>query len=411
VRSTPIALVACLLLAGCANLPGIGQERVAADPVEEQQPETCPAVEDDRRLDGWRAGPQRMGDRPCVDVPEEVELDFRLPGVNKGDHTAAKASAVPVNGSWVVPGDTGSLHRISSAGTVLWSASTHPSGFGIHGTPAIDDGSAYVGAYDGALYAFDLDSGDLQWRTVLGGSIGSSPVVVGDRVFVSVETREPSGLVSVVNASTGEEVFRDERVTNHPHSSIAVSEDADRYVVGDNDGILYAWNLSTNAFAWSFETDGAMKGPIAVHDGAAFFGSWDDRVYRVDLADGSKTWSFETGANVMGGVGIDPRSGVVFAPSFDDNLYALDAADGALHWRSPLGGSVLSSPTIADGLVLVGSYDEHLYALDATDGSRVWSYQAQGAVTSSPAVAEDRVAFSERADERPGRLYVLEPAS
>lgn len=400
-----VALSAAVL-AGCTGLLP-DAFRVAPDPLDAWEAPDCPAVEEEARLAAWRAGIRRMGYRPCAEVPRDVERVVEVPGINTGEHTAAKASAVPLDGTWLVPGDTGTLHRFSADGEALWNASAHPSKRGFHGTPAVHDGAAYVGAYDGALYAFDLATGEEVWRTELGGSIGSSPAYHDGKVYVSVETPTPSGLVSVVDAATGEEVLRDERITDHPHSSVAVAPQADRYVVGANDGVLYAWNLSTDAFEWRFETGDAVKGPILAWDGAAFLGSWDDRVYRVDLETGEEEWSHETGGQVMSGPAVDPVSGTVFASSFDDNAWALDAEDGSLRWRSPIGGSGLSSPVVADGLVLVGSYDEALHALDVTDGREVWRHQADGRVTSSAALADGQVAFTTRADEDPGRFVVL----
>lgn len=382
------------------------------DPIETVQAPDCPGAgaDEQTRLAAWRGGPRRQGYRPCVEVAREVALDFRITGINKGDHTAAKASPVPVNGSWLVAGDSGVLHRIGADGSIHWSAATQPSSFGLHGTPAVANGTAFVGAYDGALYAFDVETGDRAWRTQLGGSIGSSPAVHGGLVYVAVETPQPDGYVSIVDPSTGEELWRSQDPTDHPHSSVALAPGAEVFVVGANDGTLYGWNLTTREQAWTLETDGPIKGPILVYDGAAFFGSWDDRVYRVNLTTGEQVWSYETDGNVMSGPGVHPPSGTILTSSFDENVYALDADDGSLRWRSPIGGAGLSSPVVADGLVLVGSYDEHLYALDLRDGSHVWRHAAEGRVTSSVGLTDGHVAFTARADEHAGRLYVLEAA-
>jgi outer membrane protein assembly factor BamB len=408
VRGRRLGLVLVLsLVAGCLGADPDGH--VAPDPIEALGEADCANRSDADRLSAWRAGPNRQGTRPCVDVPRSVELDHRLTGVNVGDHGAAKASPVALaNGDWLVPGDTGNVHRVGDHAATVWSAPTRPSDAGIHGTPAVDDERVYVGAYDGFLYAFDLDTGQEDWSTRLGTWIGSSPVLHEGQVFVAVETPEPSGRVAVVNASSGEEVFRDDRPTNHPHSSIGISVEHDVFVVGDNDGRLYAWNLSTFERAWTYETGDAIKGPVAIHDGAAFVGSWDDHVYRVDLATGELDWRYETGANVMAGPAIDPGSGTVFVASYDENVYALDAGDGHLRWRAPMDGPGLSSPVLTDGLVLVGSHDGHLYAFDARDGEEVWRYEAGQRVTSTPAVQDGRVAFTTHADEDGGKLFVLE---
>ncbi|HKJ59577.1 MAG TPA: PQQ-binding-like beta-propeller repeat protein, partial [Halobacteriales archaeon] len=289
----------------------------------------CTAPADRGALDStataqFRVTPDRHGFRD-VAAPDAVERAWRLPDVNVGEHTAAKASPLPTpSGDLVVPGDSGLLYRVSPGGDVRWRAATDPSVRGIHGTPAIANGSVYVGAYDGTLYAFDLATGVREWRTKLGDAIGSSPLYLDGRLFVAVEYYAPSGSLFSVDAATGEVVWEDDRPTDHPHSSPAIDDETGTLVVGSNDGYLYAWDYPGLEFAWRFETGDAIKGPIATHDGAAFVGSWDHHVYRVDLESGAADWAFEAGDKVMSGPGVDDDGGTVYVGSHDESLYALD---------------------------------------------------------------------------------------
>ncbi len=421
-RVATLATVILVLAAGCLTAEpadeGDDRARLVANWTDSPQPEDpAPATanrtpEEDHGWPEeaeavWRGDLQRTGYLGNVTVPRDPVVTWRIDGMNKGDHTAAKGSAIVVDDTLLVGTDAGNLYRISLDGQVLWAAATWPSGFGIHGTPTVANGTVFVGAYDGALYAFDLATGDQRWRTVLGGSIGSSPAYHDGRIYVSVETADPSGIMSVVDAATGHLVWEDDRLTNHPHSSVALAPVADRMVVGANDGLLYAWTLSTYEPAWIFDTAGAIKGPIAIWDGAAFFGSWDDHVYRVDLADGTEDWAFETGARVMGGAAIDPTTGTVYIGSFDDHLYALDARTGQERWSTDLGGWVLSSPVVAGDTVLAGSYDEHLYALDKATGEILWTTEAGGRVTSTATVHDGHVFYLDRAAETTGQLYAV----
>jgi outer membrane protein assembly factor BamB len=351
-------------------------------------------------------------------VPESAAVDWRLPAVNTGDHTAAKASPVRApTGDIVVPGDTGELRAVTPEGTVGWTAEATDAGRGIHGTPAIANGAVYVGAYDGALSAFDLGTGDRYWRTNLGDAIGSSPAYHDGTVYVAVEYYEPSGAVFAVDAITGEIRWVDDRPTDHPHSTIAVDRDAGRLVVGANDGRLYAWPYPGLEFAWSFPTGRPIKGPVATHDGAAFFGSWDDRVYRVALADGAEEWAVETGASVMSGPAVEAGTGTVYVGSHDTRLYALDAATGDERWTFDTGGRLIGCPTVAGDRVLVGSYDGRLYAVGKRSGEAVWRVDCEGRVTGTPLPADGAVYVTERAsasylesgDGPTGALYRIGP--
>ena len=351
----------------------------------------------------FRGNLARQGYYPDASVPDRVTVDWEVAGVNKTDYTAAKASPVQTPaGDLVVPGDTGSLYSVSPQGTVNWAVATRPSTHGIHGTPVVANGTVYVGAYDGAMYAFDAASGRQRWRTTVGGSIGASPAYVDGTVYIAVEFPEPSGSVVALDAGTGQVVWEDDRIQDHPHSTPAIDLAADRLVVGANDGYLYAWTFGSREFAWKFNTGRPIKGPIATYDGAAFFGSWDYNVYRVDLRSGTEDWdrSFTTGYNVMSGPAIDPSTDTVYVGSHDNHLYALDANAGELRWSYETESDVLGCPTIAGDRVLFGSEDTHLYALEKRTGEYVWDVPNDGWVTSTPIVGADGgIYYTERAGE------------
>jgi outer membrane protein assembly factor BamB len=374
----------------------------------------------------FRGGLRRRGFHTDATVPDDVEVAWSHP-VNTGDHTAAKASFVRVPAAevrsatgnesasdrLVVPGDDGTLRAFTPDGELVWAAAIEHATRGIHGTPAVAEGLVYIGGYDGALYAFDLGSGERVWRRKLGDAIGSSPAYHEGDVYIAVEYYTPSGGVFGVDADTGGGKWGDRRVTDHPHSTIAIDRDVGRLVVGSNDGYLYAWSYPEREFQWRFETGDAIKGPVAAYDGAAFFGSWDRNVYRVDLADGTEEWAFETNGMVMSGPAIDVGRGVCFIGSHDGNLYALDAGSGAELWRYSTGGRIVGCPATTVDRVVVGSKDRSVYALDTSDGTEVWELELDGWVTSAPLLTEDGIYVTERAPEGadgpPGHAYALRP--
>jgi len=240
----------------------------------------------------------------------------------------------------------------------------------------------------------------------LGDAIGSSPVYHEGRLFVGVEYYTPSGAIFGVDAGSGEVLWSDQRPTDQPHSSPAIDHGAGKLVMGSNDGTLYAWEYPSLDFAWAFPTGRPIKGPIATYDGAAFFGSWDHNVYRVDLQTGGEDWSFRAHDKVMSGPGVDGASGTVFVGSHDDNLYALDAATGEADWSFETDGLLLGCPSVTDESVLVGSYDGYCYCVEKGTGAERWRAAGNGWVTSTPLVDDGAVYFTDRAtEERSGALY------
>ena len=65
-------------------------------------------------------------------------------------------------------------------------------------SPAVVDGSVYIGSYDGKVYALDAVNGRLKWSFATGYAVVSSPAVADGVVFVGSEDSK----VYALNAST-----------------------------------------------------------------------------------------------------------------------------------------------------------------------------------------------------------------
>ena len=66
----------------------------------------------------------------------------------------------------------------------------------------------------------------------------------------------------------------------------------------------------------------------------------------------------------------EPRStdiahSVVYVGSHDGSLYALNGSTGELICRYQIDASVVSSPTVSDGVGYVGTWDGYVYAIGA----------------------------------------------
>jgi outer membrane protein assembly factor BamB len=207
------------------------------------------------------------------------------------------------------------------------------------------NGPDHSGVYDGPAPALQ----SLAWKFKTAGRVISSPLVVGDVVFV-----------------------------------------------GSTDGSLYAVNRGDGTQKWKFDSKGPISSSPAFHNGLVFISSMDGLVYAIDAATGQSKWTFATKGErrftAPGIHGAIPRTermpdpfdvftssptvtnGTVYIGSGDQNVYALDASTGALRWSFATGDVVHASPAIANGVVIIGSWDRNLYALDAQTGRERWRY-------------------------------------
>ena len=146
---------------------------------------------------------------------------------------------------------------------------------------------------------------------------------------------------------------------------------------------------------WTFKTGGAVKSSAAVAGGKVYFGSSDNCIYALNLADGVKAWSFKTEGEVESSPLV--LEGKVFAGSSDNFLYALDAATGKQVWKYETGDKILGAPNwfkaAGKTWVLAGSYDYKLHCVDAATGKSNWVYETGNYINGSPAVAGGRSVF------------------
>ena len=396
-------------VAAVGTVAGCLQSAPSASPGRLDEPTAASLALPDRPATIFRSDIERDGYWPEQSVPDNVELAWSIPDINKGEHTAAKASPLFYEGSVVTGGDVGEVFSFTPDGELEWSTALVPSTRGTHATPAIVDDLIFTTGYDGAVYAIDARNGDIIWRSKVADAIGSSPAYYEGLVYVATEFYTPSGGMVALDATTGAIVWEDDRMTNHAHSQTGIDTETGAFAAGCNDGNLYLWDLEPRTFRGTFETHNAIKGPICMHDGTAIFGSWDGNVYAVDTHTLEEVWRYKISDLIMAGAAVHPPSGSVVIGSHEGKVYALDRQTGRRRWDFATGGWVVGSPNVVGDTVLTGSYADVLYALRVEDGEQRWRFDdPDGWVTGTPVVHDETIYVTERANEdESGHLYKL----
>lgn len=109
----------------------------------------------------------------------------------------------------------------------------------INASPAIADGSLVVGSNDYHAYAWDLDSGDRQWRFRVGGRCYSAPAIADGVAYVG----GISGQIYGIELTTGEQLWSYAATGEIRDSSPAVVNNA--ICIGDSAGELYCLEART----------------------------------------------------------------------------------------------------------------------------------------------------------------------
>ena len=138
-----------------------------------------------------------------------------------------------------------------------------------------------------------------------------------------------------------------------------------------------------------------------MYSGAAFYGTFDNEVLMVHLAERRIGWRYQHPERHFpfyssAAVG----NNFVVLGGRDKLVHALNTAGKGL-WTFATGARVESSPAIAGGRVYVGSNDGRFYVLNLSTGAKLWEFNAGSAVSASPAIANGRIVIG----SQDGRLY------
>lgn len=76
---------------------------------------------------------------------------------------------------------------------------THTTGDGVRSSPAVVDGTVYIGSWDEKVYALDAATGTPRWTYTTGGAVYSSPAVMDGTVYIGSHDTK----VYALDAATG----------------------------------------------------------------------------------------------------------------------------------------------------------------------------------------------------------------
>ncbi|MGA9770506.1 MAG: PQQ-binding-like beta-propeller repeat protein [Blastocatellia bacterium] len=314
--------------------------------------------------------------------------------------TGGWVTGTPViaNGTAYVGSWDGKMYALrESDGSLVWSfaASTYndsrcdPGSFGINSTAALSDGKLYFGAGDAKLYALDAATGNLLWQRQLGNPdegyhIFASPVVFDNKIYIGLASHCVNPCVR------GELLCLD----------------------ANNGNILWTFFTapagSLGGGVWSSCAVDPNRRTIYVGTGNYCSGedTYSSTVLALNADTGSLVWSFKKlapgdtrnfdfGASpiLFDTIGIP----MLVIGSKDGHCFALHRQTGELLWDTVVtdgnsaGGGIISSAAVYNGMVFMGATVQaatgKLVALDARTGSKVWEVPQANPVIGATAVS------------------------
>lgn len=234
------------------------------------------------------------------------------------------------------------------------------SGYGLKGI-AVGENVAVGADSRGELYVLDTETGE-ELHTVSADAMRGGAEIVGD---VGV-AGDDSGTLTGVDINTGEKVINTNISSVYLRSQTAA--DSERVFLGDKNGVVYGFNVSSNNTDWTFSTGGRVT-QVALHGGVLYVGSEDSRVYAIDPADGSEIWNTSLSSGVRGGIGYDGDDVYV---GHGQRAASLDAETGGVNWDVGISPNPSGKIRCGSGRVFIQAVGGVVSLLSA-DGSQEWA--------------------------------------
>lgn len=285
-----------------------------------------------------------------------------------------------------------------------------PLGFSVESSPAVVGGFVYATSLPGVLVKLDLDDGAEAWRYRPGATEAdagefeedrfgeSSPAVADGTVFVG----DLLGVLHAVDAASGEVRWRFPTGAEIKSSPVVAD---DLVLVGSYDEHFYAVDRTTGELRWKLQTEGPVHATPGRANGLAWVTGCDAVLRGVRISDGTEMVRFDSGAYTAASPAILDET--LYYGTFNNEVLAVDVGAGELRWRyehPERHFPFYASAALAGNTVVAAGRDKLVHALDRETGEARWTFRARARFDSSPAVAGNRV-YAGNAD---GRLYVLD---
>jgi outer membrane protein assembly factor BamB len=273
-----------------------------------------------------------------------------------------------------------------------WSVSTNAL---IEFPPAVAHGDAYVVNKYGDVRAVRLGDHEILWRRITDPRLSgppkfvTAPVYSHGRLFLAFL----NGDLIALDATTGRQEWKRNLHAHLESSPLAVG---DMLYLGDDKTNLVALRAADGRIRWEFNSPGAIKASPSYHGGHIFVADYEGAMFALDAANGRPLWRTNTTRLPpfgQGGFYSSPAIafGHVYAARDDGTVYGFDEKTGRVSWFFPTHNFVYGSPAVArvpgtPPTVYIGSYDEHFYALDALSGKQEWRYDVGGPVPGTATV-------------------------
>jgi eukaryotic-like serine/threonine-protein kinase len=315
------------------------------------------ALRNEQRAD--RAEPHDLAQR----YTPQAFTELGRPGTIMIDHVEQPAPPEPS-----IPLPDGTL---PVRDRVVWNVQT---GDEVRGSAVFGGRRAYIGSYDGYVYAIAQNDGEIEWRFRCQRGVAARPALFSDSLVVGSEDQN----MYCLRTSNGRMDWSF-RAAMAVRSSAAVFDSL--VLFGADDSYFYCLDGETGQLKWRQRTWGPVRSSPAVYQDSIVVGSDDGALYRISAVDGRVVWRSQLGDRILSSPAVD--AGVVIVGNVNGSVYGISFQSGDIVWRVETQRPVLASPRVLGSMAFVGSTDGAVYAISTEEGTEIWRAQIANQVTST----------------------------
>ncbi len=326
-----------------------------------------------------------QSDKVIVEQPAElVKINSQV----KIDNTWSKKifSDIPTGKTDLVV-DSDGIFTFSSAGLVFSYFSNgklnweNDLNFSLSSGVGKGFGSLFVTSIDGDIFSLDINNGNLNWSSKIGGESLSVPSSNGD--IVAVQTS--NGKITAINLKDGK--FRWEYISVLPSLSLRgtsspIFDDGNLYVGFANGNLakieprsgVIQWEIPVTISKGSSEIERIIdidSKPL-VSSGLAFATSYQGDVSAINSLNGRVIWrnNFSSTKDILE---IERN---IYLVDEDSEVQAFSGLTGISLWRiKDYRLRNLTSPQRLNNYIIVGDFEGYLHFLDTSSGSTIGRYR------------------------------------
>ncbi len=287
---------------------------------------------------------------------------------------------------------------LSDSLELVWKFKTDGS---IKSSPVIVGDCVFIGSSDANVYSIDLESGRQIWSYDTNDVVEATPCVVNGVVFIG----SSNNILYALDANNGTLKWQyqtEGKILGAANWTYSPDGSGVWILAGSYDNILHCVDSKSGEVIWTYKTNNYINGSPAVENNKAVFGGCDALIHVVSLANGENLTEIDSGSFIAASPAF--LDGQVYVGNYENVFIKVDIATDQIVWKyTGSDAPFFSSPAVGEKVIVIGSRDQYLHCIDRNNGTMLWKFQTLGEVDSSPVICGDKVVVG----SEDGRVYMV----